>query len=203
MMCLVSGATASMRKLDDSRFGRLFTAEAGNTPTDDRPWAVDNSAFKRFNERKYLRLLDNCHRLRLRGCLFVTAPDVVGDAEQTIRLFEVWESRLRRYGYPVAFVAQDGLTVSTTPWGRFDVLFIGGTTKFKLSVKVHTLAGYAHARGVPIHAGRVNSWKRLRWARRIGARTTDGTYVSRWPDIGLAHMQNGLNRLDRFPELPL
>jgi hypothetical protein len=39
-----------------------------------------------------------------------------------------------RLGYPAAFVAQDRWDETATPWDEFDVLFVGGSTEFKLGV---------------------------------------------------------------------
>jgi hypothetical protein len=42
------------------------------------------------------------------GCLFVTVPDVVGDAAATARQWVRWQAASRRRGLPLAFVAQNG-----------------------------------------------------------------------------------------------
>lgn len=203
MMILVSGATATMREVNDPRLGRFYTPMTGNLVVDDKPWAIDNGAYSKFDEVRYVRLLERCRADGLTGCLFVVAPDVVGDAAATQKLFDVWEPRLRQYGFPIAFVAQDGLTVDTTPWGQMDVLFIGGSTEFKLSAVMRDIAHEATNRGIPIHAGRVNSRRRLRWARHVNARTTDGTYVSKFPKVGIKAMTTFLDDLARQPELAL
>ena len=68
----------------------------------------------------------------LRGCLFVTAPDVVGDGAQTLEWFEDWYDELNATWQPIALVAQDGMTKPDIPWRRIDALFVGGTTEFKM-----------------------------------------------------------------------
>lgn len=121
------------------------------------------------------------------GCLFAAAPDVVGDAAATIRLAETtgmldW---IRYIGLPAAFVAQDGLEDLTPPWDDFDVLFIGGTTAWKLGPHIPPLVREAHRRFKNVHMGRVNSLKRLRYADAIGCDTADGTYLTYGPDTNL------------------
>ena len=58
-------------------------------------------------------------------CLFATAPDVVGDAQATLRRAYMlgW---IRYAGLPAALVAQDGLEHLAIPWDDFDALFLGG-----------------------------------------------------------------------------
>jgi hypothetical protein len=135
--------------------------------------------------------------------LFVVAPDVVANADITRELYDQWRPRLLPYGFPIAYVAQDGATIDTLPWDDMDVLFLGGSTEFKLSATMRQLAEEAYRRRIPIHAGRVNSYKRLRWAKQIHARTTDGTFISKFPDIGYAAMSSFLTRVNAQGELPL
>ncbi len=202
MIVLVSGATATMRRLDDDRFGTLIVPSARNRPSSlplEKPWALDNAAYVHFDACAYERMLDRFHGQH--GCRFVVCPDVVGDSRCTLRLFNEWESRVRRYGFPLAFVAQDGLTVRDAPWQRFEALFIGGTTVFKWSSEARTLCAYARALGKWVHIGRVNSWRGLRKAKRRGAHSVDGTHISRYPDIGAARFQRWLTQMRAEPEL--
>jgi hypothetical protein len=85
----------------------------------------------------------------------------------------------------VAFVAQDGLESLTVPWDDFDVLFIGGTTEWKLGPQARALVADAKARGKWVHMGRVNSERRYRYAHAIGCDSVDGTYLTFGPDENL------------------
>jgi hypothetical protein len=114
------------------------------------------------------------------GCLFVVAPDVVGDATDTGRLFDRWEPMIRALGFPVAYVAQDGLTPESIPWARMDALFIGGSTEFKMSAFALSILGYAAARGKWRHVGRVNSKRRMRHFHGH-CDSIDGSGFSKWP----------------------
>jgi hypothetical protein len=178
VMLLVSGATKTMRRISDPRLGVLLRPGNGNMP-DGRPWACDNGAFTGFDEKAFVRLLE---RLQGKpGCLWVAAPDVVGDHAATLELFQTWEPRIRAMGFPVAFVAQDGLT-RDPPWDRFDCFFIGGSTAYKLSTEAALLACEAKRRGKLVHVGRVNSLERMQYANDIGADSVDGTSFSRFGD---------------------
>lgn len=96
----------------------------------DVEWCADNGAFTdRWDEGKWWRWLNAPQQLeRLERCLFATAPDVVGDWRATEARSRPWLERIRGLGYPVAYVAQNGMEHSTWDlWDEIDVLFIGGT----------------------------------------------------------------------------
>ena len=152
------------------------------------PWAADNDAFSKWDEGRYRDMLV---RLKGReGCLFVTAPDVVGDASQTLRNFSEWRSEL--VGFPVALVGQDGL--ETPPWDEFDALFIGGTTEWKMGAQAARLVREGKERGKWVHMGRVNSYERGRYARWLGCDSIDGTQFSWFRDTKLPAYLNSLKQ---------
>jgi hypothetical protein len=191
-MLLVSGATKTVGEIEDPRLGVLLRPGNGNMPT-AKPWAVDNGAFAGFDEPAFLRLLD---RLRgHQGCLWVVAPDVVADHAATLALFCSWEPRIRGMGFPVAFVAQDGLR-RDPPWERFDCLFIGGSTAYKLSTDAAMLGVEAKQRGKLLHVGRVNSLARIQHAIDIGADSIDGTSFSRFPERWIPWALSRMPRLE-------
>lgn len=123
-------------------------------------------------------------------CLFAVAPDVVGDAQATLDWSATWLPRIRELGIPAALAAQDGLEHLDVPWDSFDVLFIGGSTEWKMSRAAIELAEQARRHGKQVHAGRVNSGKRFSYASApypfgLGADTADGTYLAHGPDVNL------------------
>jgi hypothetical protein len=101
--------------------------------------------------------------------------------------------RIRAIGYPVALVAQDGLEHQPVPWDDIDALFLGGTTTWKLSAAAADLTDEAHARGLHVHMGRINSRRRLRHAAAIGCHSADGTYLAYGPDKNLPKLLSWLN----------
>jgi len=113
------------------------------------------------------------------------APDVVGDAEATLKRSMPWLAYIRELGFPAALVAQDGLEAMEVPWDDFDVLFIGGSTDWKLSDHAHALTLEAKRRGKWVHMGRVNSQVRLRRAALTGCDSADGTFIAFGPDVNL------------------
>jgi hypothetical protein len=116
---------------------------------------------------------------------FAVAPDVVGDAAATLARSAPWLPRIRGLGMAAALVAQDGLQDLAVPWDAFDVLFIGGSTAWKLGRHARAVVAAAKARGKWVHMGRVNSLQRLRYAQGIGCDSADGTFIAFGPDVNL------------------
>ncbi len=168
-------------------FGRLLSprqfSRAHDTAEVGIPWAADNDCFQRLDAPRYRAMLEAIWGLP--GCLFVTAPDVVGDASATLDLWSDWRVELSAAWQPIALVAQDGLTADRVPWQQLDALFIGGTTEFKLSEQAQRLGREARLRGKWLHMGRVNSRKRFDYARAIGCDSVDGSSYSKWRNTWL------------------
>lgn len=161
----------------------MLTPRMGQRPPEGQPWAADNGRFSApqdYTDSAYLAWLRKLAPMANR-CLFATAPDVVGDAVATLELSAPMFGPIRQTGYPVALVAQDGLESLSVPWADFDVLFIGGTTKWKLGEAVIALCREATRRGKWIHMGRVNSLRRMRYAASIGCDSADGTVLKHDP----------------------
>jgi hypothetical protein len=195
LLLLVSGATKTVRHYSGSPYlGHLLTPANGNRVESllatGLPWAADNGAFSGFNEQRFLRMLDRIEGRA--GCLFVAAPDVVADAEATLGLF-AWRREIASRGLPVALVAQDGLEALRVPWGRFDALFLGGSTDWKLGEHAQALCREAKARGKWVHMGRVNTRQRIRLAASWGCDSVDGSGFSRWPN---ARIPKGLRWIE-------
>jgi hypothetical protein len=146
-------------------------------------WAADNDAFNGFDPVAYQRMLDELEGVP--GCLFVTCPDMVGDADATFRLFLGWAQRVLRTGQPLGYVAQDGASTAAIPWDALSALFIGGSTEWKLSIEAETLVREAKHRGKWVHMGRVNSARRLKVAKSWGVDSIDGTQLSWFTDTEL------------------
>lgn len=158
-------------------------------------WCGDNGAFTTtiggFSPSRF-RALYRRPELRAQAdrCRFVAAPDVltvladgtcIGDARATLNQFTFWAIEIANLGYPVALVAQDGLEamLDDVPWDLVDVLFIGGSTEWKLGQRGDVRACIARAKreGKRVHMGRVNSYKRLALADSWDVDTADGTFL--------------------------
>lgn len=194
------GVRAAMR---NGLLGQIVTPLAGNRLESGVPFVVDNCAFGDGypGDDAYLAYLDafTDHADR---CRFGVAPDVLCDAQATFaRSMPMLEPIRKRVGR-VAYVAQNGATVDTLPWGHFDALFIGGDTTWKLGPAARELTCAARERGVWTHMGRVNSLRRLRYAAApppFGALcdSVDGTYLAFGPDQNLPTLLSWLRDVDQ------
>jgi hypothetical protein len=168
-------------------------------------WAADNGQFTTTGDPMpdgewWAWLGGAVKRAGAERCLFATAPDVlqvvqggakplvVGDAHATLERSRPWLPRIRALGVPAALVAQDGAEELAIPWDEFDVLFLGGSTEWKLSLKAFGLTRRALMHGLRVHMGRVNSKKRLHLAGRWGAHTVDGTFLAFGPEKNLPRL---------------
>jgi len=178
-----------------SRFGVMTTASHNCVPVgirEGRWWASDNEVFAdKFDDRRFFGHLKRLADWQAR-CLFVVAPDVVGDAAATLARYREYAHRCRHYG-PVAFVAQDGQESLSLPVA-FDWLFIGGSTEWKLSDAAAWCITEAHRLGKRVHVGRVNSLKRMHHFETLGVESVDGTFPCKEPDTARRRLTRGLNR---------
>lgn len=165
--------------------GMIVTPAQGNAHV-DCVWAGDNGCFGKGypGDEGYLEFLESRVQYVDR-CLFAVAPDVVADAAATLARSAPFLPLIRAMGYPAAFVAQDGLESLPVPWDSFDVLFIGGSTAWKLGPHAAALIAEAKRRGKGTHIGRVNSERRYRRFATLGADSCDGTYIAFGPDQNL------------------
>jgi hypothetical protein len=142
-----------------------------------RPWehyALDNGAFsewtkgKPFNVERFVALLNRAKRETV-SPRWVAVPDVVTDREATLERWRDWEPILRPYGWPLAFVVQNGMKYVDVP-AAADVIFVGGDTDWKKET-----ARYWCERFPRVHVGRVNGETDLWRYHRAGAESCDGT----------------------------
>lgn len=168
--------------------GFIDTPKQGNKRPEDVLWCADNGCYSNaFSEPQWWGFLErNAGDTTL--CAFATAPDVVGDARATFERSLPWLPKIRALGYPVAFVAQDGITDDLLPWDEFDALFIGGSTEWKLGAEAAALMAEGRTRGKWVHCGRVNSRKRYRQMKAQGCHSVDGTYLTFGPNVNLPRL---------------
>lgn len=196
MIYLTGCTNKKMAKhLDDQTIGFLNTPTTAKIVGSRWIWAADNGCYGASyvgDEAWYSWLIKMAPQAST--CLFATAPDVVGDGAATLTRSLPWLPLIRGLGFPAALVAQDGMTETTIPWGDFDVLFVGGTTEWKLGSEVRQIIAGAHAQGVDVHAGRVNSWRRFHYFDSLGVRSADGNYIAFGPDQNLPAVLSWVER---------
>ena len=144
--------------------GQLFSPEGWRPP--QHQYALDNGAFKRFDEKKYFKMLDSSKSYS--KPLWAVAPDVVGCHDRTVALWNYYLPRLKEYEYPLAFVAQDGCNPEDVP--DCFCVFVGGYDPWKMD-NFHRFQGIREW----THVGRVNSVGRLETCERAEVDSIDGT----------------------------
>lgn len=169
--------------------GQLLTPLTGFRLRDpEKPWAIDNGAFARFDPKAFAARLKRQEHDK-RNCLFVTAPDVVGSARRTMEVFERWKDRLD--GWPIALAMQDGQEDLSIPWGDIKAIFIGGSTNWKLSECAAQCIKAAQALDKWVHVGRVNDPARFSHFEQLGVDSIDGSGIARY-----SHMREAISRRD-------
>lgn len=181
MLLLVSKADGTLERYKHPNLGRLDVPRSwAKNPRSGLPFAADNDCFNGLDPYAYRRMVKGLPK----GALFVTVPDVVGDHAATLRRWKVWEPLVSARHRP-AFVLQDGCE----QWQQVPdcpAVFIGGTTGYKLGDAAARLTREAKLRGIWVHMGRVNTRRRIRYAKSIGCDSIDGTGFSMFTDTHLA-----------------
>jgi len=159
--------------------------------------AAGRKIFDRIGLAGYLRLVDRALDTWEDNMLFATAPDVPFDWRATRRKSLPVLPQIRALGSPSAIVLQDGATTKNLPWDEFDVMFIGGSTEWKVGRMARKILRFARTRthrtfaprgfapdptkdrrmGYWVHMGRVNSRSRLRIAAEMCCNSVDGTFL--------------------------
>lgn len=163
-------------------------------------WACDNCAYTGFDQNAYLRMLDRIAGVSP-GPLWVTLPDVVGDARATLDLASLWLPELQSRGLPAALVAQDGLTWPQIPFAAVAAFFVGGSTAWKLGPAVPPLVRAARDWRLWVHVGRCSTLRRMERFHRLGCDSIDGTIFARQPRKWLSIGLRWLTRMERQPAL--
>lgn len=195
-MVLLASVTSRLEKHRHPNIGCLMIPplRTGQHPDSvDVTWAVDNFAYSKWSRDNFLATVDICRQSRTQP-LWIACPDVVGDWKATLDRFEGWSAYLRYRGFRRAFVLQDGQPTSRVPWSDISCVFLGGSTDFKLSESAFRLCRHARAKGLLVHIGRVNSFKRIRRFLDV-MHTFDGMSYSRYPDVKLPPLLRWIDSL--------
>lgn len=191
MLYLGNASSPAVREaMRTGEIGMMCTPAEGRSPETAAVWAADNGCFGSGypGDTAWLSWLAR-HTSHADRCLWATAPDIVGHAAATLERSLPHLHAIRALGYRAALVAQDGLEHLTVPWGEFDVLFVGGSTAFKLGDAAAHLTREALSRGKSVHMGRVNSTRRWHYAQRLGCHSADGTFLAYAPGANLARLR--------------
>lgn len=164
---------------------------------------ADNGCFsQQWNESRWWQwLLDQPRTIRFAVCPDQHNPDGGECHQATIERWHRFALRMRIAGFTPAFVCQVGATAETVPPDA-EVLFLGGTTEWKLGPDAWGIA--RRWRGDRwIHMGRVNSERRMRVALAMGCDSCDGTYLTRGPNKNLERLLRFLSNAAKKPLEPM
>jgi hypothetical protein len=156
------------------RIGHLYSPGGLRGPYDFMPFALDNGRYPawdkgiEWNEEAFLGMLERVQESRL-APRWVLVPDRVGDRDGTLREWDAWCHRLEQFSWPLAFAAQDGMSIDDVPQ-EAAVVFVGGTTKWKRSTLWQWCQDFPR-----VHVGRINTGLWLWECHRAGAESCDGT----------------------------
>lgn len=173
--------------------GHLYGLEGFRGPWPWLPYALDNGRFPvwskglQWDEGAFLALCDRAAAAD-HAPLWVAVPDVVADRNRTLHEWDRWAPRLEGYGWPLAFVVQDGMTPADVPGGA-EVVFVGGTTAWKRRTIPLWTGAFER-----VHVGRINTARWLWWCARHGVESCDGTGWLRGDPAQLAGLQIFLER---------
>lgn len=179
------------------RLGMIDTPKQGNALVPGVRVIGDNGCFSdKWDEREWLDWLEAHPPME-----WAVAPDVVDLSgrethDETVDRWRRYAPLIRRMGHTPAFVCQPGATWQTIP-DDAEILFIGGTTGWKLGGMVEHIVDCHSDRWV--HMGRVNSFRRLKYANDIGCDSVDGTLLTFGPELHLPRLLSWLDRLPAFP----
>jgi len=190
-------STARVREaMTAGRLGLIATPRQGNRHLPGVTWCADTGCYGRGypGDERWLAWLARLSE-HAPQCAFALAPDVPGDAAATLARSRPWLAAIRDLGYPAGYAAQDGQEHLPVPWDECDVLFLAGSTEWKLGPHARRLAAEALGRGKTVHMGRVNSLRRLHYAQQIGCSSVDGTYLTFAPDTNLPILLRWLDTL--------
>ena len=145
--------------------GLLFSPRGWSNPPYYMPYALDNGCFKQW-EPELFRVMLKKTGLQRHDPLWVVVPDVVGDAESTLKLWHEWKTKIP---FRLAFACQDGMEPNDVP-KEAHCCFIGGSTDWKWN-NADKFKGVATL----LHIARVNTENKIKFAKYIGADSVDGT----------------------------
>lgn len=168
-------------------------------------WALDNNCFTmEFDEDVWVNAVKK-FAIYADTCLFVVAPDAVGDKHLTLDRFHRYSTVINLYNYPTGIAIQDGMSVSDVPWNMISAIFLGGTDEYKLGKQSGLIIREAIYLGKHVHIGRVNSRKRI--MRFWFADSVDGTNPVFGPSTNIPRLAKAVreantikkNQLEMFP----
>lgn len=186
----------------DQLIGCITQPDQGNVlfPEDWRVVADNGCYSAKWDDRRWWAWLTELPRsIEWAVCPDVFDPDGGPCHDATLERWRHWSPRMKVAGFTPAFVCQVGATPTNLPTDA-DVLFLGGTTEWKLGRYAEAIC-QANTGRRWLHMGRVNSRRRWDIARSFGCDSADGTLLTFGPDKNVRHLLSWLVATETTPML--
>lgn len=159
-----------------SRSGVWRTEGFANYALDNGAW-TDHQRGLSFDADAFERLIDRLGP----GADWIVLPDIVAAGKASLDLSTRWLNRCRSACDLVLLPVQDGMEEADVRGmvGRNVGIFLGGSTPWKLA-RMASWGAFCHTHSLHYHVARVNTERRMAMAQAAGARSVDGSSVSRY-----------------------
>lgn len=175
-----NGTLSTFELMKANGWGNVLLANRWRYPKPGIKWFLDNGAYScyvnntDFDDRAFFGVFDKIEY----SCSypdFVVVPDIVAGGYESLRFSLEWLPIIPG-GYNCYLAVQDDMELDVIEKyiGLFDGLFVGGSLKWKMRTSENWIK-LAHQHGLKCHIGKVGTFKRLVWAKKIGADSIDSS----------------------------
>ena len=195
-----AGKRQHIQMMKENGWGRVHLANAWRNPENGLDWMLDNGAYScwinnlPFDGDKFIESFDKIEIARLYPD-FVVVPDIVAGGYDSLHFSLKWLNRIP-VNYNCYLAVQDGMKpdVIIDYCSLFDGLFVGGTLDWKLKSSSEWVQ-LSHENNIKCHIGKVGTFRRLIWAKNIGADSIDSsTFAQARPGIGFRSTSRRLSQ---------
>lgn len=182
-MKIYIGNTGTLRHFEimkQNGWGNVHLANAFRYPKKNIDWILDNGAYSNWIHKKPFNSIAFREALiKIEKCVsypdFIICPDIVAGGYDSLQFSLKWLDEIPA-GYPIYLAVQDGMQTDIIQnyITLFDGLFVGGTLDWKLKT-AHQWVKLAHEHNLKAHIGKVGTFKRIVWAKNIGADSIDSS----------------------------
>lgn len=199
-----NGKLKTFELMKRNGWGNVHLANHWQYPKEGIDWILDNGAYhywiskKQFDTNKFLDALDKIEYSVSRPD-FIIVPDIVAGGYHSLNFSLDWLHEIPGT-YNCYLAVQDGMepTIISKHIGCFDGLFVGGTIEWKLNTAASWVQ-LAHLNNLKCHIGKVGTFKRLVWAKNIGADSIDSsTFVQAKPGTGFKRIKSALSQTSLY-----
>lgn len=185
-----SGARKVIELAKKHGWGRVHVSNAWRNPEKGLSWFLDNGAYscwinkKTFDDKSFEDSLIKIERSTNKPD-FIVVPDIVADGMKSLFFSLKWIHKIPA-GIPAYLAVQDGMNTRDVLEyiDLFDGIFVGGSLEWKMKT-AKTWCDVAHSQDKKCHIGKVGTFRRLVWAKNIGADSVDSsTFVQAKPGTG-------------------